>query len=307
MDHYTKVADHGQPQSPKAVTFWLPSYVVLRSLVVILTFALLFLAYRFAPLPALAEEAQQTIPDATVYLPLVMTQKQEVGVAQRMGFSLTSASLSRYPEAAQLGAGWYLDWTVRVTPERPNNIEFAQMIRVHQKLACGAWYHADDKVCPYATPLTYVDQPDQATIVAAAQANPGAIWFIGNEMDRIDWAYCAEWETPTHCKTIAYNGQDEILPETYAVAYHDLYQILKTADPTARVAIGGIIQATPLRLQYLTRIWDSYQATYSTTMPVDVWNVHNFIIQEKARRCCSPLSPTVSEPDSAALRTAGLC
>ena len=200
MDHFTKVADHGQPQSPKAAIAWLSGYAMRRSSVVLIMLALLYLAYRLAPDTATAADDQQTIPDATLYLPLVMTQ--EKGVARRIGFSLTSASLSRYPEASQLGAGWYLDWGVRVAPERPNNIEYAQMIRVHQKLACGAWHHADDKVCPYATPLDYVYQPDQATIIAAAQANPGSLWFIGNEMDRIDWAYCAEWETPTHCKTI---------------------------------------------------------------------------------------------------------
>jgi len=308
MDHFTKIADHGQPQPPATATVWAicPSrsdnHGAIRHLVIVsVTFALLLLAYRLAPMTARADDEQQTVPDATIYLPLVMTEMTTEGkdVAWRMGFSLTSASLSRYPEAAQLGAGWYLDWLVRVTPERPNNIEYAQMIRVHQKLACGAWYHADDKVCPYATPLDYVYQPDQATVVAAAQTNPGSLWFIGNEMDRIDWAYCAEWETPTHCKTIAYNGQDEILPETYAVAYHDLYHLIKTADPTARIAIGGMIQATPLRLQYLTRIWDSYQTTYSTTMPVDVWNVHNFIIREKAKDWGAEIPPGINAQEGA--------
>ncbi len=303
MDHYTKVADYGQsqgqPQSPKAATCRLPGYAAWRSQVVILTFALLFLAYRLALLPALAEDAQQTIPDATVYLPLVMTQAQEKGVAPRMGFGLISGPISRYPEAAQLGAGWYLDWTVRVAPERPNNIEYAQMIRVHQKLACGAWHHGYRAICPYALPYDYVYRPDQATIETAVRANPGSLWLIGNEMDRIDWTEaCTEWENG-HCKTGIFNGQDEILPQTYAVAYHDLYQIIKAADPTARVAIGGVIQATPLRLQYLTRIWDSYQATYSTTMPVDVWNVHNFIIREKAKEWGAEIPPGINAQEGA--------
>jgi len=64
-------------------------------------------------------------------------------------------------------------------------------------------------------------------------------------------------------------------------------------DPTARLAIGGVIQPTPLRLEYVTKIWDSYQAIYTDTMPVDVWNVHNFIIQEKAGEWGAEIPPGI--------------
>jgi hypothetical protein len=47
------------------------------------------------------------------------------------------------------------------------------------------------------------------------------------------------------------------------------------------VAIGGVVQATPLRLQYLDMILDEYQTHYGVKIPVDVWNVHGFILQEK--------------------------
>lgn len=220
--------------------------------------------------------------DTTTYLPIISTTPKTIPLAQRIGYGVTVSALSVYTDVADLGAGWYLDWGVRAAPERPANMEYVQMVRVHQKLACGDYYHSDRVVCPYATPLDYVYSPNRETIEAAALANPGSLWLIGNEMDRIDWAYCTEWDG-NHCTTVAHSGQDEILPETYAVAYHDLHTIIKAADPTARVAIGGVIQATPLRLQYLSAIWDHYQAIYTDTMPVDVWNVHNFIIQEKAR------------------------
>ena len=231
-----------------------------------------------------------TVPPSSLYLPMIATKA--MSLADRIGFGLTSASLSSYADVADLGAGWYLDWQVDSAPERPDNIDYVQMIRVHQKLACGAAYHSDRQVCPYATPLDYAYTPNQTAIEAAVTANPGALWLIGNEMDRIDWAYCVEWKG-SHCQTIAYSGQDEILPETYAVAYHDLYAMIKAVDPSARVAIGGVIQATPLRLQYLTAVWDSYQTTYSTTMPVDMWNVHNFIIQEKAKNWGADIPPGV--------------
>lgn len=102
--------------------------------------------------------------------------------------------------------------------------------------------------------------PSLETIAQIAQDNPGALWLIGNEMDVI-------W-------------QDNSTPEQYAAAYHDVYATLKQADPTSRVAIGGISEPTPLRMQYLDRILQVYRERYGQDMPVDVWNVHNFILPE---------------------------
>ena len=104
--------------------------------------------------------------------------------------------------------------------------------------------------------------PDQATLTQIAQDNPGLLWLIGNE--------------PDTCY-----GQDCVLPDRYAELYHELYYLLKELDHTCQVAIGGVVQATPLRLQYLDIIWDTYLNLYGERMPVDVWNVHNFILREK--------------------------
>ncbi|MGB4803554.1 MAG: glycosyl hydrolase [Anaerolineae bacterium] len=100
-----------------------------------------------------------------------------------------------------------------------------------------------------------------ADVKRVAQANPGSLWLIGNEPD-VAW-------------------QDNSTPAQYVAAYHDLYRLLKTSDPTARVAIGGISQVTPLRLRYLQEIWDLYRARYGEEMPVDVWNVHTFVLREE--------------------------
>ncbi|MBC7232388.1 MAG: hypothetical protein H5T68_03990 [Chloroflexi bacterium] len=91
-------------------------------------------------------------------------------------------------------------------------------------------------------------------------ANPGYLWIIGNEPECI-------W-------------QDNCTPEQYAAVYHQLYTFIKGRDPTAQVAIGGVVQPTPLRLKWLDRVLDYYQATYGEPMPVDVWNIHNMILQE---------------------------
>jgi hypothetical protein len=103
--------------------------------------------------------------------------------------------------------------------------------------------------------------PSGEALLAAVDALPGAVWLIGNEPD-VKW-------------------QDSVTPEAYVQAYHDLYNLLKSRDPTCQVAIGGVSQPTPLRLRYLDRILELYQARYGEPMPVDVWNVHNFILREE--------------------------
>ncbi len=103
--------------------------------------------------------------------------------------------------------------------------------------------------------------PSQATLLPILQDNPGLTWIIGNEPD---------------CPY-----QDDVHPTVYAQIYHQLYYFLKEQDPTCQVAIGGVVQPTPLRLQYLDLIWDAYQTLYGERMPVDVWNAHNFILREK--------------------------
>ena len=136
------------------------------------------------------------------------------------------------------------------------------------------WGTAPNAPHPYG--LTYVQiislGPDAYTPRGQALAdivrrNPGTLWLVGNEPD-----------SPF---------QDNQTPEQYVPKYHEIYYFIKSVDPTAQVAIGGVIQATPLRLEYLDRIWDLYRQQYGEPMPVDVWNVHNFILRE-ARVYCSP-------------------
>jgi hypothetical protein len=92
-------------------------------------------------------------------------------------------------------------------------------------------------------------------------AHPGSLWLVGNEPDCI-------W-------------QDNLRPEDYATIYHDIYWAIKDWDSTALVSPGGIVQPTPLRLAWLERVLESYAGQYQgSSMPVDVWNIHNQILQE---------------------------
>ena len=99
-------------------------------------------------------------------------------------------------------------------------------------------------------------------IKALVDANPGGLWIAGNEPDRREY-------------------QDSLTPSAYAIFYHDLYTLIKERDPTARVAVGSIVQPTPLRLRYLDMVLEEYRSRYGHDMPVDVWTIHNFILPEK--------------------------
>ncbi len=99
-----------------------------------------------------------------------------------------------------------------------------------------------------------------ATAEAILQNNPGALWIIGNEPDR--------------------DKQDGLTPANYAIFYHDVYSFLKARDPSAHIAIAGVVQSTPLRRRYLDMVLTEYQTRYGTTMPIDVWTAHAFILRE---------------------------
>jgi hypothetical protein len=118
-------------------------------------------------------------------------------------------------------------------------------------------------------------QPQGKALEGAVAALPGALWLIGNEPD-VKW-------------------QDNVLPDRYAELYHDLYVQLKALDPTCQVAIGGVSQPTPLRLRYLDLILQAYQDRYGEPMPVDVWNVHNFILREERDSWGVDIPPGMSE------------
>jgi hypothetical protein len=92
-------------------------------------------------------------------------------------------------------------------------------------------------------------------------SNPGARYLIGNEPD-VRW-------------------QDNVAPTAYANVYHDIYYFIKERDPSALVAIAGISQSTPLRRAYLDIVLDTYRNTYGESLPVDIFNIHAFILREE--------------------------
>ncbi|MBK8987161.1 MAG: hypothetical protein IPM39_13960 [Chloroflexi bacterium] len=143
-----------------------------------------------------------------------------------------------------LGAGWYMNFTTLPNPPRPEGMEYMPVIRLR----------------PSATPPGYTYQPNGSALQQAISNSPGAKWLISNEPDSTQ--------------------QDDLTPPVYARAYHELYGLLKTADPAAQVIAGSIIQATPMRLFYLDQILGSYYNQFGAPLPTDGWSIHNYILNE---------------------------
>lgn len=166
---------------------------------------------------------------------------------ERLGFGVTT-DIALY-DVGQLHAGWYVNWGATSQTRNPAGLEYVQIIRV-----CDPQYRPN--IC--STPTYF---PSGQALVDIVTNNPGTLWLIGNEPDRI-------------------YAQDSVHPTVYAQLYHELYYLIKSLDPTARVAIGGMVQATVVRMKWLDMVWSEYQRLYGTDMPVDVWNVHNFVLRE---------------------------
>ena len=162
----------------------------------------------------------------------------------RMGYNVTrenGVDITDY-DAPRLGAGWYHDYSMRANPPHPGGIMHHQMVR-----AAGR-----------TTPESI--QQLLPAIGRIVDANPGDFWILGNEIDRY--------------------GQDGLTAPQYARFYHDVYSFIKQRDPSSRIAIAGIVQPTKLRLRYLDLVLTSYQQQYGEAMPVEYWDIHNFILPE---------------------------
>jgi len=153
-------------------------------------------------------------------------------------------SMDTYP-VEDLRIGWYIDFGLGGTSLGSGSVEYMPMIRLKKSIS-GEYMIANTTLEAVAT---------------EAAVNPGQTWIIGNEPD-----------SPY---------QDKLEAELYAEAYHDLYYAIKSADPTAQIATAGVVQPTPVRLYYLDLVLESYLQAYGEPMPVDVWNIHVYILHER--------------------------
>ena len=103
-------------------------------------------------------------------------------------------------------------------------------------------------------------QPSLNDLEAMIRENPGTTLLIGNEPETI-------W-------------QDNVAPDDYARYYHEIYTRAKSIDPGIRIAFGGISTVSSLRLAWLDLVRASYLNQFGTPMPVDVWNIHPYMVNE---------------------------
>ena len=239
-------------------------------------------------LPIAADNPSALTGPIKVFLPLMVKNYFAPAPLWRFGTGLARNPLSAYDSAGlvTMRFGWYVNFGVTANAPTPYGMEYVPTVRIKQlKLALDSTISTCCVSCNYVTPYdtaipgeNYTASPDLTQIPAIAQSHPGMTWLIGNEMDRID----SISSTFGSC-----NNQDEMLPELYAQVYHDYYAAIKTADPTAQVAIGAMVEFTPLRQQYLDRVWAEYSRLATlrgwtdTTMPVDVWNIHVYVLREE--------------------------
>lgn len=217
-----------------------------------------------APLAGLAagrpsastDEAARVLPAAgqngfSVFLPAVPAESDGDFPSCRLGVGVVKNPAATY-NFAPFRVGWYVDWRASAPPLP--GVEYYHTIRVRQDRAPDGTYLSTYRITP---PLSF----SASGLGPIVQANPGHLWLIGNEPDRVI-------------------SQDDTMPDKYAEIYHEAYYFIKGIDPTARVAIGAVVQPTPLRLEYLQSVLSAYQARYGTRLPADVWNTHLYIIRE---------------------------
>lgn len=202
-----------------------------------------------------------------VFMAVLSTQFKNVFAESPAEVTGSSAPSCRYgvasfdaadnPYISQLNVGWAVNFTVNFNRTWPAGVEYVPIIRMKQA--------KDPNTGSRLPTYEIITQPlndNPGGLGPLIAANPGRLWLVGNEVDRVFW-------------------QDDIMPDIYAVAYHDIYHFIKDRDPSALVAISGLVQVTPGRLQYLDIVWDSYLEKYGVPMPVDVWNMHVYILPEK--------------------------
>jgi hypothetical protein len=172
---------------------------------------------------------------------------------RRFGFGVTyqGGDPTQY-NIDPLNAGWFWDWSAKKTSPLPE-LEYIRTIRLSP---------SGD---------SYTTSPSGSNLLDIIKANPGATWSIANEPDCV-------W-------------MDNMVSYRYAQAYHDLYYLIKTTDPTAKVAAGSIVQPTPQRISYLNRVLEAYRTNYDEPLPADLWITHNYTLCENCWPTAQPGDP----------------
>jgi hypothetical protein len=182
--------------------------------------------------------------------------------ADRMG---VAGAVALYTTTLQ--AGWYQDWGASPNPAQPGGMAYARTIYFTVNTnSCGT-----GKI-PASVRGQVSESLTGTALINNLAAHPGALWIIGNEPDSI------------------YNCSP-IQPALYAELFHEFRSFIKAHDPSARVAIAGIVQPSPLRLAYLDQVLAHHQARFGQPLATDLWNIHLYAFPEIAGQAGAGVPP----------------
>ncbi len=193
---------------------------------------------------AAADESRAAAATNSLYLPVLSNFGMPAPIC-RLGVNTSKAQIYSF-NLSELRIGWYINYQASTPAPLLNAAAHAAVINLEQVGASG-----------------YRSIPSGDALDEAIAANRNGDWIIGNEPDRRYY-------------------QNDLVPQAYARAYHDLYQYIKAKDASARIFAGAIVQPTPLRLQYLDGVLRHYLEMYGEQLPADGWAIHNFILNERS-------------------------
>ncbi len=161
-------------------------------------------------------------------------------------FGITSVYGSNGYDIDSIGVGSYMDWASNANPDLPAGMEYVRTLRLRDDL--------------YADTLSHLP--------GWIEAYPGSVWLAGNEPDT------------------TYGGQDALTAEIYAERFHEVADIIRANDLTAKIGFGTIVQPTPIRMRYLDHAWtrliqsDLAGSVAAASALIDIWSIHSFILNE---------------------------
>ncbi|MEM7029330.1 MAG: hypothetical protein AAF629_07175 [Chloroflexota bacterium] len=202
-----------------------------------------------APVQAKEVDVAQTTAHHSFFFPPYQHYQNRAGFVKTSGHDTTI-----------LQAGWYSDGAYNDQSVDTVNLPYARTIALTTQ-------HVENDPgngqCQAATGFHHVVNatPDQ-DLLDAVQAHPGSLWLIGR--------------TP-----YSYFTGGPIHPHLYAEIYHHYYQAIKMVDPTAKVAVGTISQASPSRLAYLDQVLGHYQNMFDEPLKSDLWAVNLYYLNEE--------------------------